>query len=129
MKSKHSDKAHSRRNKKTSKGKKLIKIIVIILIITFSVIIAINLRKDKLYGTWTTDGKTIYKFNGKGKGSLVTSLSRYEFKYKIKNNKLFINYLSDKAKDASYEFSTDEEKIILEGIDQTKGNYIFQKCY
>lgn len=124
--SKHGKNTHSRgrkRNEKSNSAKKIIIFIVLILTIVIAVAVLINMRKDKLFGTWTTDGITIYKFNGKGEGSLVTSLSRYEFNYKIKKNKLYIDFLSDKAKDANYEFSIDEDKLIVNGIDHTKGSY------
>lgn len=128
--SKHGKNTHSRGRKRKDKninGKTICKIIAIILIIAFTVATVMYLHKDKLYGSWTTDGVTIYKFNGKGKGALITSLSRYEFNYKIKKNKLYIYFLSDKAKDASYEFSVDEDKLIVDGIDETKGKYSMTK--
>ena len=128
--SKHGKDSHSRgrkRNEKSNSAKKIIVFIVFILTISIAVAVVMNMRKDKLFGTWTTDGITIYKFNGKGEGSLVTSLSRYEFNYKIKKNKLYIDFLSDKAKDASYEFSIDEDKLVVDGIDETTGNYTMTK--
>ena len=112
---------------KNSNGKNLFKIIAAILIIALVVVVVMYLPKDKLYGTWTTDGITVYKFNGKGKGSLVTTLSRYEFNYKIKKNELYIDFLSDKAKDASYKFSIAEDKLVVDGIDETTGNYTMTK--
>lgn len=129
-KSKHNENVHTRgrkRNKKTINVMKIIRFIVLIMIIASAVSFAINMHKDKLYGSWTTDGVTIYRFNGKGKGALVTSLSRYEFTYKIKKNNLYIDFLSDKAKDANYEFSVEKDKLIVKGIDQTKGSYTMTK--
>lgn len=127
--SKHSESVHgrNRRKEKNNSGKKIIRYIIIFLAISISVAVVMNMRKDKLFGTWTTDGITIYKFNGKGQGSLVTSLSRYEFNYKIKKNKLYIDFLSDKAKDANYEFSIDEDKLQINGLDETNGSYTMTK--
>ncbi|MBR3163345.1 MAG: hypothetical protein IKF17_04535 [Clostridia bacterium] len=124
--SKHGKNTHSRgrkRNEKFNSAKKIIIFIVLILTIVIAVDVLINMRKDKLFGSWTTDGITIYKFNGKGQGYLVTTLSRYEFNYKIKKNELYIDFLSDKAKDANYEFSIDEDKLVVDGIDETTGSY------
>ena len=108
-------------------SKRIFKIFLVIATTFLATAILIITHKDNLYGSWTTNGVTVYRFNGKGKGSLVTSLSRYEFNYKIKKNKLYIDLLSDKAKDANYEFSIDEDKLIVEGIDQTKGKYSMTK--
>lgn len=133
-KSKHGKSTHSSRGRKRNDrdidkniSKRFFKTFFIIAIIALAIIILFIVNKDKLYGSWTTDGVTIYKFNGKGKGALITSLSRYEFNYKIKKNKLYIDFLSDKAKDASYEFSIDEDKLVVDGIDQTTGSYTMTK--
>lgn len=116
-----------KRYEKSNIGKRIVIFIVFALIIALAVAVVMNMRKDKLFGSWTTDGVTTYKFDGKGKGSLLTSISRYEFNYIIKKNKLYIDFLSDKATDVNYEFSIDEDKLQIKGIDETKGSYTMTK--
>lgn len=114
---------HGERKSKT----KIITIIIVIVIIAASMVVTSLLYKDKLNGSWITEGGTIYRFDGKGKGSIITSLSRNEFTYKVKKDNIFIDFASDKVKDSNYIFSIDEEKLYLKGINETAGSYTLTK--
>lgn len=128
MNGKHRENTHRRgRKREYKKNRSGIKIFIIIIIMIVFVGVAIVNHKDKLCGSWKTDGGTKYKFDGKGKGALITSLSRYEFSYTIKKNNIYIDFLTDKAKDASYEYSIEDTKLTIKGIDNTDGTYTLTK--
>lgn len=84
-------------------------------------------ESNNIIGTWTTDGVTIYKFDNKGKGSLNTSLSKYDFSYIINDNKIYIDFENEKAIDSSFEFSIKEDTLTIKGIDETTGIYTLKK--
>lgn len=115
-----------KRNKK-KKGIVLRRMILIALVITIIVVIANITNKDKLKGTWSTDGITIYQFNGNGEGYLLTSISKYNFIYKADGKKLHIDFKNDKAKDSNYEFNVKNNELNLKGIDGTTGEYKLYK--
>ena len=130
MASKHSDS-----NKKiiSSYGKLiLIGIILVITIIVISGFVK-NLGQnsktvdERLIDTWTTDGVTVYEFDNKGKGAMKLPSSEYKFTYVINDNKLYIDFESEKAVDSNYEYSFENDKLILKGINATTGTYTFQK--
>lgn len=118
-------------NKKKKKSKMFLSIIIIIILITIFIInkekIFMNFGSNKIRGTWTTDGVTIYKFDNNGKGSLITSLSKYDFSYKINDNKIYIDFENEKAIDSSFEFSIKEDTLTIKGIDETTGIYTLKK--
>lgn len=116
-----------RNNRRKSKNKNRIRLLFLILIITAIIIVCININKNslttKIKGTWTIDGNTTYEFNDKNKGVLITSVARYEFKYSIKDKKLNIDFENEKAKDATFEISIENDKLTLTGVENTKGTY------
>lgn len=114
----------SNKAKKRKKFKIIIFIaIVIILIFTIKNVVG----KDKIEGTWSADGVTIYQFNGKGEGYLLTSISRYDFTYTIKNKKIHIDFKNDKATDSDYEYTVKKDELTLKGVESTTGTYTLKK--
>ena len=114
-------------NKKIINSKFTKLLIFILLVAVICVIAVVVLHKDKLYGTWSTDGKTVYTFNGKGEGYLRTSVSKYNFSYKVKRNTVHIDFKVEKANDSDYEFSIKNNSLILKGIEKTAGKYTLKK--
>ena len=111
---KPSEKAHGRR--------KTIGLIcaAIAVIIAAAVLIARFGSTDALKGTWDLDGVTVYEFNGKGAGSLNLPSNSYAFTYEIKNGTLAIDFESEAARDTTYTFTADKNKLTLtdgEGTD------------
>lgn len=82
---------------------------------------------ERLISSWTTDGITVYEFDKKGEGKLKLPSSEYKFTYTVNNNKLYIDFESDKATDSNYEYSFENDKLILKGIYSTAGTYTFTK--
>ena len=109
------------------KKKMLIFMIIIVLIVILGIIFFPKIRSNPLIGTWTTDGITIYRFDKNNKGALIVPLSEYEFTYKIEDNKLFIDFKNEKSKDSDYEYSIENDKLILKGINKTTGSYTFTR--
>jgi len=130
MASKHGD------NEKNNNWGKIIAI-AIILIIVVAIAISIiakspeqNYSKEtdeRLVSTWTTDGTTVYEFESNGKGTMKVPSSEYKFTYVLNDNKLYIDFESDKAVDSNYEYSFENDKLILKGINSTTGTYTFTK--
>ena len=129
------ERIRSRRSiKKKKKGiiSKLIVLIVLVAIIICSIIFisrTINNVKqyNKILGSWTTDGYTVYEFYEKNKGALVLPIATYDFTYKIEENRVYIDFQNEKSIDSDYEFSFKNEKMILKGINKTSGTYTFTK--
>ena len=86
-----------------------------------------NTHKNSLIGLWTTDGVTIYEFRADGKGKLKLPLSEYEYSYEIDDNKLHIDFESEETTDSDYKYYFDNDKLVLQGINRTRGEYIFYK--
>ena len=82
---------------------------------------------ERLIDIWTTDGVTVYEFDNKGKGAMKLPSSEYKFTYVINDNKLYIDFESEKAIDSDYEYSFENDKLILKVINSTTGTYTFQR--
>ena len=115
---------------------KAIFIVIILIIIAVGISIFVKSPKqnkenqtadERLISTWTTDGITIYEFDNKGSGKMILPSSEYKFTYVSNNNKLYIDFESDKATDSDYEYSFENDKLILKGINSTSGTYTFTK--
>lgn len=129
MASKHSENIKNKKDEKNSTIKKTILIVLLLTIfgILFIFRDSINFTNDELKGIWTTDEVTIYEFDGKGKGTMRLPNSEYNFSYIIHKNQIYIDFDNDKAKDSDYEFSFENDKLILKGIKTTTGTYTFKR--
>lgn len=115
-KTKQKKKISKKMQKKIIRSILLIFIVVIILIILKAIIFKPkNESKLEIYGTWTTDGVTVYKFNKNRTGALILPLNKYEFTYKIEDDNLEIDFKSKKAKDAKYKYYFEKKQLVLEG--------------
>lgn len=122
-KTKQKKKLTKKMQKKIIRSILIISIVIIILIILKAILFK---QKDdsklEIYGTWTTDGVTTYKFNKNKTGALILPLNKYEFTYKIKDDNLEIDFKSKKAKDAKYKYYFEKKQLVLEG---ENGKFIF----
>ena len=117
-------------NSKKTKGKNLIIILfLLVIIIGIFIVIKNNNNKDNLEGSWTTDGVTIYEFNGKGNGVLKVPKEEYKFSYAVNSDKLYIDFVSIKAKDSDYEYTLQNDILTLKGIKGTTGIYTLIKNF
>ena len=57
---------------------------------------------------------TDYVFDGKGSGALELPGAKYEFRYKIRENTVSLDFSDDKVRDISYEFTVDADKLTIE---------------
>ena len=129
MASKHID------NEKNSNWGKYIVIVIILIIVAIVISIVVKSPKqdfykrtdDRLISTWTTDGTTVYEFESNGKGTMKLPSTEYKFTYVLNDDKVYIDFESDKATDSDYEYSFDGDKLILKGIKATTGVYTFTK--
>lgn len=117
---------HELNNKNKRKNIKKV-ILVFIVIVTIAGFMIITNKTDEFKGIWFVDSITSFEFDGKGNGILKVPTDEYKFTYKIDKNQIYMNYESEEATDASYEYSFQEDKLNLEGIDETTGTYSFVK--
>ena len=128
---------HSNERKRRSSKKYII--LAILIIIAIAIIISfmsqnkeqttnsIKTADDRLIGTWTTDGVTVYEFESKSQGKMKLPSAEYKFTYVLNDNKMYIDFESDKATDSNYEYSFEGDKLILKGINATTGTYTFSR--
>lgn len=126
----------SRRRRKRKSKLHIITFIFLVIIIIVCLVIFIpkfkekvkqNKLKNELLGSWTTDGYTVYEFYKEGKGALKIQNADYIFLYSINENTLFIDFENEKSIDSNFEFSFEDGKLILRGINGTSGTYAFTK--
>lgn len=84
-------------------------------------------EKRSIVGAWDYDYVTIYRFDRNGKGVLVLPHESYDFKYQIEEGKLFIDFESKKAKDASYDYIVDNDSLTLTKIGASNEIYAFNR--
>ncbi len=118
----YSPRSSRKPSEKTHGRRKTIGLIcaAIAVIIAAAVLIARFGGTDALKGTWDLDGVTVYEFDGKGTGSLNLPSNSYAFTYEIKDGTLSIDFESEAARDKTYTFRADKNKLTLtdgEGTD------------
>lgn len=109
---------HSRKPfKKTNRQRQIIGLVCVVLAVIIAAAILITrlggIGTDALKGTWDLDGVTVYQFDGKGAGSLNLPSNSYAFTYEIKDGTLAIDFESEAARDKTYTFTTDKNKLTL----------------
>lgn len=103
----------ARKNQKESRKISIFAAIAVVILL-FAVFISVMLsRGDALKGTWDLDGITAYQFDGKGKGSLNLPDSSYPFSYEITGSDVSIDFESDEARDMTYSFFAEKDKLTL----------------
>lgn len=89
-------------------------ILVSVMILSFVMIVrSCSSAGDALKGTWDIDGVTVYQFDGKGNGALILPSNTYPFIYGIKDNAVSIDFESDAARDITYSFTVEKDKLIM----------------
>ena len=121
-----------RRTAKKRKQRRLLGISAAVLAIILLVVLIIVVAKscssggdapngtDALSGTWDLDGITVYQFDGKGNGALKLPDNTYSFTYKTKDNSLSIDFESESARDITYTFTVENEKLLLVSTEKDK---------
>ena len=98
----------------------LVALAILILIIVL-IVKGCSGSSNALAGKWDVDGTTFYEFAGDGKGALILPSKTYDFTYKIDNDQLHIDYVSESVHDGSYTFKIDGNKLTLIGGEGTIG--------
>lgn len=127
MNKKKSSKNAKEERKKKNNFKIISNIFILAIIILLILIVKNIYEKNILIGSWTIDGHTIYEFNSKGNGVLIVPSASYNFTYKIKRGKIYIDFKSENAKDADYEYSIKKNVLTIKGINNTTGEYTLRK--
>lgn len=101
---------------KRRQRRRIIISVITVVVLILVILLIVRLRGgggDVLKGTWDYDGVTVYQFDGEGKGSLNLPSSTYPFTYVIKGNEVCIDFESESARDSTYTFTVEKEKLIL----------------
>lgn len=103
------------RRKRRQRQIRILSVAVLVALILTIILIARSFTSDTdmLKGTWNLDGITVYKFDGKGAGSLNLPSNSYAFTYKIKDGTLAIDFENETARDMTYTFKADKNKLTL----------------
>lgn len=115
-----------RKNRRRKQEKKLVVFSVIMalaVIIGAGVTILSSQRNhlDKLEGLWIYDSVTSYEFSSDNNGVMHVSEQNYNFSYKLKGNKLNIDFDSQSVHDCVYKINIEEDVLTIEGKRGTTG--------
>ena len=97
----------------------LVGMIAILVILTTVLIVKLTHSGDGLKGTWHADEYTVYEYDGKGSGSMHTSLSEYPFTYEAKDGALSIDSENEASRDTVYQYSIKGKTLTLTREDGT----------
>lgn len=68
---------------------------------------------SEVEGVWDLDGNTIYEFDGRGRGIMLTSVDNYTFVYSAENGELLIDMDIDGAIDTRYTYTLSGDTLTL----------------
>ena len=91
----------------------IIGVVIAIIMLVSGYLLLSNKGKNKIIGFWTIDDYTNYEFLENNKGNLVLPHKTMEFTYKIKDDKIFIDFKDEKAIDKSYEYNFNGKDLII----------------
>ena len=98
------------------------------LLLLAGAVLYVCLRPDKLEGTWRYDEVTAYQFDGRGSGSLVLPDTEYPFSYRLTGGKLQIDFESEAARDAAYDYTvTGSELTLSRGEGEEGVTYVLRR--
>ena len=67
----------------------------------------------EIEGIWDLDGNTIYEFDGRGRGIMLTAIDNYTFVYSAENGELIVDFDIDDAMDARYTYTLAGDTLTL----------------
>ena len=116
-------------NQKTDKKIKYLPFLIgLCMLLLIVMIISATAHKNPLEGKWNMDDVTIYEFGSANKGALLLPSTEYEFTYTTKDDVLYIDFIAENAKDASYAFQVNGDTLTFEGGNATtQGTYVLKK--
>lgn len=83
--------------------------------------------KHSIVGTWDYDTVTVYRFEKNGKGALILPNASYDFSYTVDNDKISINFESEKATDSTYTYTVKGDKLTLTKDEASNTMYVLTK--
>lgn len=124
---------HSKEKQKSFKAFKIIFFILIVIAIVAIIFIKNkNINKvtistdvenvdSKIIGTFSYREDTKYKFDKNGKGALYVGKDKFDYSYKTEGDKLIIDFVDEKVKDATYSYQVENDTLKLVGEEGTSG--------
>lgn len=79
---------------------------------------------SEVEGIWDLDGNTIYEFDGRGRGIMLTAVDNYTFVYSAENGELIVDFDIDDAMDARFSYTVSGDTLTMSRGGQ---NYVFTK--
>lgn len=67
----------------------------------------------ELEGIWKLDEITVYEFDGRDRGIMLTAVDNYTFVYSAQDGKLNIDFDYDGATDSEYTYAIDGDKLTM----------------
>ncbi len=113
-----------KRKIKVNKVTYLLPITIICFLVLLIILLFGKSNSNPIVGKWTTEKGTIYQFDKDYTGKLILSIGEYEYKYEIKDDKVIIDFISEKSNDTEFKFKFEGEKLILEN---SNGVFTFTK--
>ncbi len=68
---------------------------------------------SEVEGIWSLDGNTVYEFDGRGRGIMLTAVDNYTFVYSAENGDLVVDFDIDDAMDARYTYTVSGDTLTL----------------
>lgn len=109
----------------------LISLIIIVILAIIGIIVLVNIFNNgnksvvesnkTLNGIYVYNESVKYEFDGKSKGNMYDGDSKYEYTYVIDDKKLSIDFKDEMMYDATYEFTLENDTLVLIGREGTTG--------
>ena len=103
---------------------KVVALIVVLLILCILISNLLSRKDNSIVGKWTTDKGTIYQFNKDNTGKLIISVGEFNYKYEIKDDKVFIDFENENSTDTEFVYKFEDDKLILKN---NNGTFTFKK--
>lgn len=112
--------------KRKKQEKRLITGIVIGFIILASIILMyacgiIGSHPEELSGTWVYDDYMNFEFDGKKSGYMHLGDLEYDYRYKVRRNRLKLDFTDEAVEDCVYKYVINENNLTLVGGEGTTG--------
>lgn len=73
---------------------------------------------SEVTGSWKLDNVTVYMFDGRGRGVMLTAVDNYTFLYSAQDGKLAIDFDSDGGADREYSYVVSGDSLTLTNGEQ-----------
>ena len=117
-------------NEKHKRRKRQEKRLIIGMVVGFDILVGIVImyaggiigsHAEVVAGTWKYDDYMSFEFDGKKKGYMYLGDLEYDYTYKVRRNKLKLDFTDEAVEDCVYKFDIIENTLTLVGGEGTTG--------